>query len=403
MAESAAGAPLAGLHIVELSSAVGAAYAGRLLSTLGAETILVEPPEGHRLRREPPFLPGSQSTGALFAYLSAGKLSVICDPSTETGRDDLFTLLASADVFICDLPLDARAALGLDEAAVRMRHPSLVYVSVLPFGASGPKAQWSGEEVSLIHAAGEGFLLPNGLSAELFPDRPPIKIHGHFAEMQGGIVAAMGALAALLEGGAPAGRHGGEAVDVSVQDAALAVGAFAVQRLGDGSLEHRLTRSFKYGGVLECADGYVQLLTLEDRQWDGLLELMEHPAWAADPALRDPLERGRRGAEINDRIRAWAKTRQTGDLVARAQRLGVPMAKYASPSEVLAGPHEEARGLFQSVEIPGFGPCPVLVAPFHVSGGPLRLEGGVPRFGAHQERLVRSRREPRLAKHVAEA
>lgn len=389
MARSTVGLPLAGLSVVELSNGVGAAYAGRLLATLGADALLVEPPQGAALRREPPFLPGSDA-GALFAYLSAGKGSVVCDLSTPAGRADLEALLATADVFLCDLPLDERANRGLDEEALRARHPRLVAVSVLPFGAVGRKSHWDGEEVNLIHAAGEGYLLPNGLSAEMFPERPPLKIHGHFAEMQGGIVAALGALAALLAdgGGTPGRTCAGQSVDVSIQDAALAVGAFAVQRYGDGSLEHRVMRSFKYGGVLECADGYVELLTLEERQWHGLVELMDRPAWAVDPALSDALERSRRGNEINAEIRAWARTHTTTDLVARAQRLGVPMAKYASPTEVVGGEHERARGLFQSVEVPGFGPCPTLVAPFHVAGAPLALRNGPPRPGETQDRIA---------------
>jgi hypothetical protein len=72
----------------------------------------------------------------------------------------------------------------------------LVHVSVLPFGASGPKADWDAEEVNLLHAGGEGFLLPNGLSNELFPDRLPRKIYGHFSRYQGGCMAAFTALSA---------------------------------------------------------------------------------------------------------------------------------------------------------------------------------------------------------------
>ncbi|WP_158816691.1 CoA transferase [Methylocapsa sp. S129] len=394
MTASADEGPLAGLQVVEMSRGVGAAYAGRLLATLGAETVLVEPPTGNPLRRDPPFLPGSESTSALFCYLAAGKKSVICDLATQVGRDDLDRLLGASDVFVCDLSLDDRTALGLDADAVRERHPTIVYVSLLPFGAVGPKARWDGEEINLIHAAGEGFLLPNGLSAEMFPDRPPLKIHGHFAEMQSGVVAAMGALAALLSDGNRGSHDGkqrrGEAVDISTQDSMLALGAFAVQRFGDGSLEHRLTRSFKYGGVLDCADGYVELLTLEDRQWTGLVELMDHPPWTADPALLDPLERSRRGREINIAIRAWAKMQRTSDLVARAQRLGVPMAKYGSPAEVLAGAQAQARDLFQTVDAPGFGPCSTLVAPFHLSGAALTLRGGAPNLGEHQS-LVAAR------------
>jgi crotonobetainyl-CoA:carnitine CoA-transferase CaiB-like acyl-CoA transferase len=265
----------------------------------------------------------------------------------------------------------------------------MIDVSVRPFGAYGPKAGWQGEEINLMHASGEGFLLPNGLSAELFPDRPPLKIHGHFAEYQGGVVAALGALSALVN----RRRSKGESVDVSVQDAGLAVGAFALQRLGDGSLEHRHTRAFKYGGVLQCADGYVELLTLEERQWCGLVELMGRPDWALAPALSDSLERSRRGGEINQAIRAWARHQTTAELVARAQALGVPMAKYNSPAEVLADEHERVRGLFETVEIPAAGCLPVLVAPFHVDGAPLALNAGPPQLGEHQALLAEHRRQ----------
>jgi crotonobetainyl-CoA:carnitine CoA-transferase CaiB-like acyl-CoA transferase len=375
-------APLSGMKVVEVSRTVAGAFAGRLLATLGSETVMVEPSGGNPLRAEPPFLPGDKPIGALFAYLAAGKDSVIADLLTVEGRSALTRLLVGADALIVDAPLSDREALGLDEGAFSRDHPDLVYVSVLPFGAAGPKSGWRGEEINLIHAAGEGFLLPNGLSVELFPDRPPLKIHGYFAEMQGGIVAALGALSALW----CREKVGGQSVDVSVQDAALAVGAFAIQRLGDGSLEHRSGRSFKYGGVLECADGYVELLTLEERQWEGLIALMDNPDWARDPVLRDPLERSRRGAEIQLAIRSWARAKRTADLVEKAQTLGVPMAKYNSPMDVVSGPHELARGLFQEVDIPDFGPCATLVAPFQFSGAPLHLASGPPRLGADRSR-----------------
>ncbi|ULK99772.1 CoA transferase [Bradyrhizobium sp. I71] len=393
MTDEAAAPPLAGVIAVEISRGVSAGHAGRLLSTLGAETVLVEPPEGNPLRREPPLLPPAHEASALFAFLAAGKKSVTCDLTTPAGRAGLSALLTEADVLVHDLRPDERANLELDEQTLRDRHPNLIDVSVLPFGAFGPKADWRAEEINLIHASGEGFLLPNGLAAELFPERPPLKVYGHFAEYQGGVVAALGALSALVS----RAQGGAESVDVSIQDATLAVGAFALQRLGDGSLEHRSTRSFKYGGVLECADGYVELLTLEERQWRGLIELMGRPDWMLDPELSDSLERSRRGAEINRAIRTWAREQRTADIVTRAQALGVPMAKYASPAEVLSGPHEAARHLFQPVEIPGACRLPVLSAPFHVDGAALALRSGPPRLGEHQHLLSARHHRERTA------
>ena len=173
---------------------------------------------------------------------------------------------------------------------------------------------------------------------------------------------------------------GGQFVDVSVQDAVLSVGAFALQRLGDGSLEHRATRKFRYGGVFEARGGFIELLTLEDRQWSGLVELLENPEWAKDEALLDPLERSRRGDEINRHVREWMSRHDVDDIVRRAQELGVPAAKYRTPAEVIRGQHETARGLFAPATLESGKQAEVLVAPFQFRRSPLKGGGRVPRL-----------------------
>ena len=372
--------PLTGLRVVETASAVAAAYAGRLLSAMGAEVVMVEPPGLCPLRLAAPFLDSDGGTSALFASLAAGKRSVILDLREETGRAEFDRLLADADMLIDDTPVADRAALGLDPAGIAARHADLIHLSVLPFGAQGPKAGWKGTEINVFHAAGEGFLMPNGLSADLFPDRPPIKVFGHFAERQGGVAGALAALAALWSGQ-------GQFVDVSVQDANLAIGAFAIQRHGDGSVEHRSTRSFRFGGVIECADGHVELLTLEERQWQGLIRLMGDPGWAADPALADPVGRSAKGAEINARIRDWARHHPVEDLVARAQALGVPMARYNTPAQVVAGAQERARQTFGALDLPGLPALPLQAAPFRFAPEPLPIPAPPPAPGADQALL----------------
>jgi len=192
--------PLAGIRCVEHASSVGAAYAGRLLAAMGADVIMVEPPGGNPLRREPPFLDDNATQSALFAYLSAGKSSVVCNLNEAGGRSAFDRLVGDCEILIDDTPVDRRIDLGLDRKRVAKCHPDIIHLSVLPFGATGPKAGWLGSELNLIHASGEGFLLPNGLSATLFPDRCPLKIAGHFAEMQGGVAAALSALSALWSG-----------------------------------------------------------------------------------------------------------------------------------------------------------------------------------------------------------
>jgi crotonobetainyl-CoA:carnitine CoA-transferase CaiB-like acyl-CoA transferase len=368
--------PLAGCRVLEHSRTVAAAYAGRLLATMGATVVMAEPPSGSPLRTEPPLLDAANHS-ALFAYLAAGKRSLICDLHSPAGQQALESELQQVDIFIDDTAMHARETLSLDQASIAKRFPQLVHVSVLPFGASGPKADWDGEEVNLLHAGGEGFLLPNGFSHELFPDRPPLKIYGHFSQYQGGSMAAFAALSALWA----AAEVGGQYIDISVQDAVLAVGAFALQRLGDGSLEHRSTRRFRYGGVFEALGGFVELLTLEDHQWTALVELLDRPAWSQDEALHDPLERSRRGDEINRHIRLWMSQHNVDDVVHRAQQSGVPAAKYRTPAEVIQGEHERSRGLFAPLMLEEGTQAQVLVAPYQFRCTPLPVASRVPALG----------------------
>ncbi|MCC2597187.1 CoA transferase [Pusillimonas sp. MFBS29] len=367
------GQPLSGCRVLERSRTAASAYAGRLLAAMGATVIMLEPSGGSRLRRAAPFV---EETGesALFAYLSVGKRSIVCDTDTAEGQELLQQELREADILIDDTPVKSRAAHGVDPEVVKQINDRLIHVSVLPFGATGPKADWDGEEINLLHAGGEGYLLPNGLSTELFPDRPPLKIYGNFGSYQAGCMAALGALSAWWV----VDQVGGQYVDVSVQDAVLAVGAFALQRLGDGSLEHRLQRSFKYGGVFETQDGYIELLTLEDRQWASLVQLLGAPAWATEPEFSDPLERSKRGAEINEKIRGWMRQHPSDEIVDKAQQLGVPVGKYRPPAEVVQGEHERARQLFAAGTLAGGQSALFLKAPFQFRCTPLQGGGQVP-------------------------
>jgi crotonobetainyl-CoA:carnitine CoA-transferase CaiB-like acyl-CoA transferase len=380
--------PLAGCYIVERSRSVAAAYAGRLLATLGATVVMLEPEDGSVLRKAAPLL--EDGTSALFSYLAAGKRSLVCDLETEAGQKLLARELERANILIDDTPMIDRRTYGLDASLLAEVFPSLVHVSVLPFGSSGPKAGWDAEEINLIHASGEGFLLPNGRIQELFPSRPPLKVYGHFAQYQGGCAAALSALSAWWA----VSDTGGQFVDVSVQDAMLLCGAFAMQRLGDGSLEHRATRSFRYGGVFEARDGYIELLTLEDRQWQGLVQLLGNPEWAQDKALDDPLERSRRGSFINKRIRAWVAVRNVETVVANAQKLGVPAAQYRAPKEVVQGDHEFMRGLFASAMLENGEQAQILVAPYRFQRTPLKIQR-VPSVGEHSGRVASIDGNPR--------
>lgn len=352
--------PLEGVTVVEHCQSVAGSYAGRLLSLMGATVIKIEEPGGDPLRRQPPFIDKEGRRSALFDYLNVNKSGITLDVGSRNGLALLNELLAKADVFLDDTrPVD-RTSLGMTPEKIGTDHPRLLFASVLPFGAHGEHSDYVAYELNTLHSGGEGYLMPNGLALELFPDRPPVKIYGHFAQFVGGT----SAVCAIISGLLIQDEVGGQFLDISVQDANVALSCFNIQRLGEGVLENRHGRSFQYGGVLECSDGYVGLLTLEQHQWEGLVKLMGEPAWTQEEWLKDPLARGRRGAEINKGIREWAKTQKVEDLVIRGQAQSVPLAKYVGPDEIIASEQTRARNMFKDVEIPGVGTIPMLTAPF---------------------------------------
>ena len=78
---------LAGLRVLDLSDASGQ-YCGKMFSDLGAEVILVEPPGGSPVRRQPPCFEGTDGAdhSLAFAYFNAGKKGVCIDLKTREGQ-----------------------------------------------------------------------------------------------------------------------------------------------------------------------------------------------------------------------------------------------------------------------------------------------------------------------------
>jgi len=91
---------LGGVRVVELADDPAAAFAARLLAALGADAITVEPPQGSPVRAFHRVEPEDPDTSLLWAYLAAGKRSVVLEPASPSGRATLEALLGSADVVI---------------------------------------------------------------------------------------------------------------------------------------------------------------------------------------------------------------------------------------------------------------------------------------------------------------
>lgn len=384
MREAGAGArALEGIRVLEVAACPAGAFAGRLLAVCGARVVKVEPPVvGDPARRRGPFVhdrPGPDRS-SLFLYLNAGKLGVTLDLLRPRGREIFAWLAERADVVLADAPPAVLEETGLTGEALAGRNPRLVLVCLSPFGLTGPYRDFRAYDLNVFHAGGEGYLLPNGLAWERFPERPPLKPGGLVGEYLAGVSAATAALAALRARD-EIGR--GQLVDCSKQETQLALNHVAIQRCLDGVLETRANRSFAYGGVVPCRDGHVELLTIEPRQWEALVAFMGRPAWAEEERFRDPVSRGRHGDEINRHLRAWAAEHTREWIFREGQAAGVPVVPYRTPEEILKSPQEAERGFFVEVDHPETGPLPHASWPFRFSATPAALDRPAPRLGEH--------------------
>ena len=141
--------------------------------------------------------------------------------------------------------------------------------AITPFGSSGPNAEYAARDVNVFHAGGEGNLLPNGLALDTFPGSRPYRRRGNDGVVPGRPDRRRGNR-----------RRGAGPVGKTERDRQWTVRCRKLNWPSDtcrysgwrprAFVETRFSRFFRMGGVLPAADGYVELLTLEPRQWEGL-------------------------------------------------------------------------------------------------------------------------------------
>src|SRR5207245_6625082 len=127
--------PLAGIRVVDLTSAVLGPVATQILGDLGADVIKVEMPGGDPVR---PLGPARHpGMGAYFLNINRNKKGVELDWKRPAARAALLRLVETADVLVHNMRLGAAERLGLDYPAVANRNPRIVYAAATGFHKDG--------------------------------------------------------------------------------------------------------------------------------------------------------------------------------------------------------------------------------------------------------------------------
>jgi crotonobetainyl-CoA:carnitine CoA-transferase CaiB-like acyl-CoA transferase len=331
---------LAGIRVIDFSDQIAGPYCSKLFVDAGAEVIKIESPRGDSLR-------GWSATGAdlrgedsaLFTYLNAGKQSVVgaaTDPHVAA-------LVTEADLVIAAHGLETDTGERLDAKVLCAAHPSLVVLSMTPYGLTGPWANRRATEFTL--QAESGSIGMRGLMG-----KEPFQAGGRIGEWAAGVYGAVAALAAVFRARAT-GR--GEHIDLSMLEAANMVFtqfSESMNRLMNGSPDDPavafLAPTVETPSIEATADGYVGFCTSSRQQFSDFLLLIERPDLQADDQIAQFAGRLMRFDEWNEIVHAWTRKKTTEEIIERASPLRIPVAPIGNGQTVQTHEHLVTRRVF---------------------------------------------------------
>lgn len=378
------GKALQGVKVVEYATMVSGPYCGKLLGDMGADVIKIEPPAGDPSRRCGPY-PGDEEhpeKSALFLYNNTSKRGMGLDLNKPEGIEVFKKCLAWADVFIDNYPHDHFERLGLGWEVMHRLNPGLIYLSITPYGRTGPRAGAKGDELTLIHGGGLGAALP-ARSVDI--DRPPVKLGGYQVGYHGGLTAALTAVA-LLMGKRKTGE--GHLIDISLQQVILnLVGPYVAQSRYHHTTWHRVPDRPPAMGRMETSDGYVILNASDDHHFRAFRELMGKPEWAAGDEWDNMKWRINHLMDIAPQMEEWMKKQKKSTIYHEVAKAGIPIGPINTTEDVMNSPQYAARNYFTEVNHPVAGTYPYAGWPYKMTVSPPQVNSPAPLFGQHNEEV----------------
>jgi len=391
-------AALDGLRVVEFAHFVSGPYCGKLLADLGADVIKVEEPgTGDEARRRGPFpddVPHPERSG-LFLYLNTNKQGITLNLRMSKGREIFKELVRETDVLIENNQPSVMAELGLDYESLKGINPRLIMTSITPFGQTGPYSEYKAYYLNTFHGGGEGYLLPAGLGWVLYPDREPIKAGGFIGEYDIGLAAAIATLGSYYWGQVSGqGQH----VDISGTEVIAGLMRYEFAPYNDGWVMNRASWALPIGGLVQCRDGFVELMPLVEHMYQGLLELID-PELAKDERYQyqnimlsyaRPVggEGGDARQSLKDIIEEWALKYNREEIYHLVQAKGCAAGMIATPEDVLNSTQLKARQLFVGIDHPEAGKILYPSTPCKYSKTPWQVQRAAPRLGEHNEEIL---------------
>ena len=392
---------LEGLRVVELPCLdtmpfMAASMAAKLFADFGAEVVKIEPPRtGSKERSLGPFrdeMPDPE-TGGLHLYLNTNKLGVTIDLENPRGRDQVFDLLASADIVFNPNRPEVNEKLGIDWSTLTSRFPKLIVVSITFFGAESAYRNLRGGDLIATHMSGVGYETPWHQVTDP-ENQPPLKLGGRQSDYLTGYTAAAAAMCALYSRKSNgAGQH----VDIGQWLSMISmvrpnIGFYSHEDKNSDSFQRLYSRQKRAAQwVYPCKDGWVSFNAGTDRFWRGAKNALGHPEWMDTELFNTVLGRASNIDAIEAGVIDWLSTTTRTEAFEKTQAEHVPCFPVHSPAEVAGNEQYKARKFFIDVDHPAAREVRMPGAPCKFSRTPWRIVRGAPRLGEHNEKILQQR------------
>ncbi len=372
---------LKAIKVIELAQIMAGPTCGMLLADMGADVIKVEKlPGGDDTRSYTE--PSVAGESAAFMILNRNKRGIAVNLKKPGGLEVVKRLLADADVVTENYRKGTLERLGLGYDVLEKLNPRLIYCAISGYGRTGPYADKGGFDL-----IAQGFAGIMSITGE--PGGPPAKSGTSIADINAGILAALGIVSALV---ARASTGRGQMVETSLMEAAIqqtfwqsAIFFATGENSGPTGSAHILTAPYQ---AFPTADGWINVGGANQSNWERIVKVIQMPELAADARFRTNGDRMKNLAALTPLIAARLRTRASAHWIGEFEAAGVPVGPVNKIGDMLVDPQVAAREMVIEVEHPSAGRMKALGTPIKFSDTPGAVTRAAPLLGEHTREVL---------------
>jgi len=373
--------PLAGIKVLELAQIMAGPTCGMMLADMGADVIKIEKIPGgddSRSYREPRV----NGVSAPFLVLNRNKRGLALDLKHPKGVEVLKRLVVQSDVLTENYRMGTMEKLGIGYADLKTIHPGLIYATVSGYGRTGPLAEKPGFD--LIAQGFSGLMSITG-----YPGQAPAKTGNSVADINAGILACVGILAALIH---KMKTGEGQLVETSLMEAAMQqtywqAAMFFATGVSAGPLgsAHPLTAPYQ---AFQTQDGYVNIGGANQPNWERIADTLGHPEWKTDPRFETNTQRLAHQNALTQAIESVLTQHPTAYWISTLESAGVPVGPVNSIAQAFTHPQAIAREMVVETTHPKAGRVKGVGHPVKFSALPRPEPKPAPELGEHSRHIL---------------